>query len=338
MIRTIKNHNDSGKRNGKSIRMMMLMTTLTLTVFFLAPASWAAKTDKKSTSIMGSGKQYTTVVERQTQGNLTTEDFRQVSTLGSQIIGHLNKATDCLEYRDVEKASGNLEKISSLVKIIRDMLPTTTVTTIVKDAKGKEVYRSTDKVQDDLVPIYQKMTAVDVVKPIIDAKSRAAESKGLELADAEFVKTSVLLDLTYVENKIKRAQCLLKKEPEKALDALLLAQLNGIRFSVREEDSSLIKAQRALRLAERMLSEQKMEGAKWNLHLAKLYLDTYATYQGQEKGKEVKNLQKEIEQLMQNLDQKDSASKIRDLWSCVTSWFESRPGQTHQTSQPAKSK
>lgn len=306
-----------------------------LSLLLLSSSSWAAKKDKKNVSTMGSGTRYTTTVERQTEGDLLADDFRQVSTLGSHIINHLNDATGCLEDKNTGKAKVELDKAETLARIIRDMLPTTTVATVVKDASGKEVYNTTEKVQDDLVPIYEQMTAVDVVQPIVDAKKRVAELKGLRLADAEVIQTSVLLDLGYVERKIKRAKSLMTKKPQEALGELVLAQTNGIRFSVTKQDSSLVKAQRALRLAERQVNEKKIEGAEANLRLARFHLETYKSLVGEKRGKEVSRLQKDIDKLFGTLDKKESESKVRGLWGRVTSWFERDPGQSHQTA-PAK--
>lgn len=302
--------------------LAMLLTPLTV---------WAEKSDKKNVSIMGSGALYTTSVERQTGGELSAEDFRQVSTLGSHIISHLNNATEFLEDNNPNKAKIDLDKAELLIKIIRDMLPTTTVVTVVKDAKGKEVYRTKELVQDDLVPIYERMTAIDVVQPIEDAKNREDTLKGLRLADARVIQTSVLLDLRYVERKINRAQRLMGKETLQALDELVLAQTNGIRFSVKKQDSSLVKAQRALRLAERMVNEKKIEGAEANLRLAKIHLDTYKTLVDKDREKKVDTLQKDIDELFGTLEQKESESKVRGLWSRVTNWFSREPGQSHQT-------
>jgi len=285
---------------------------------------------------MGSGVQYTTTVERRTEGELSADDFRQVTTLGPHIIGHLNGAVSYLEDKNTGKAQEELDKAEALARVIRDMLPVTTVTTVVKNVKGKEVYRTTVQVQDDYIPIYEQMTALDVVQPIVDAKKRVAELKGLRLADAEVIQTSVLLDLGYVERKMKRAQSLISKEPEKAREELVLAQTNGSRFSVIKQDSSLIKAQRALRLAERMVNENRVEGAESNLRLARFYLDAYKAVAGVDRGKEVDTLQKDIDRLFGTLDQKESESKVRGLWSRVTNWFEQEPGQSHQTTPTAK--
>lgn len=314
-----------------TILLFTRLLVLLLALFIASSTAWAKKSEEKNISTIGSGAKYTTTVERETKGELSDEDFRQVSTLGSHIIGHLNNATEYLEDNKSEKVKKELGKAGILFKVIRDMLPTTKVTTVVKDSEGKEVYRTDEVVQDDMVPIYEEMIAVDVVQPIEDAKKQSDTLKGLKLADAEVIKTSVLLDLGYVERKINRAQSLMAENNQQALEELVLAQTIGIHFSVNKEDNPLVKAQRALRLAERMVNDKKIEGAESNLRLAKFHLDTYKTLVDKERGKEVDTLQKDIDRLFGTLEEKESESKIRDLWNRMTQWFTRETGQSHKT-------
>jgi hypothetical protein len=331
MEKTVNIQSTPRRLGSETLCSLQQVMILVFTLFFAASTGWGAETNNKSVSTMGSGSKYTTTVERQTEGELSAEDFREVSTLGSHIVGHLNNAIEYLEDKNAEKADKEMEKAQKLSGIIRNMLPTTTVTTVVKDAKGKEVYRTKELVQDDLVPIYEDMIAVDVVQPIENAKKREITLKGLKLADAEVVHSSVLLDLRYVDRKMKRAKSLMATHSQQALEELLLAQTIGTNFSVSEEDSPLVKAQRALSLAERMVSEKKYEGAETNLKLAKLHLDAYKALVGKDRQGEVETIQKDIDRLFGTLEQKDSGSKVRGLWSRVTNWFSHEPGQTHRT-------
>jgi predicted negative regulator of RcsB-dependent stress response len=332
MEKSMHTKNSSRWPRAEAVFSLHRVMIIVFTLFFAASTGWAAETDSKNVSTMGSGTQYTTTVERQTEGKLSAEDFRQVSALGSHIIGHLNNATEYLEDSKSEEANKELDNAAKLSGIIRNMLPTTTVTTVVKDAKGNEVYRTKELVQDDLVPIYEDMVAVDVLQPIENAKKKEVTLKGVKLADAEVVNTSVLLDLKYVDRKIKRAKSLMAElKHHQALEELLLAQTIGTKFSVSEEDSPLVKAQRALTLAEKMVSEKKFEAAEANLKLAKFDLDAYKTLVGKERQGKVETMQKDIDRLFGTLEQKDSESKVRDLWSRVTNWFAHEPGKTHQT-------
>jgi hypothetical protein len=204
----------------------------------------------------------------------------------------------------------------------------TTVTTVVKDARGKEVYRDVDRVQDDRIALYSGMIAMEVVEPIIDAKENAAALKGLRLADANVIHTSVLADLSYIERKLNRAATLLD-EPDEALVQLSLAQTRGVQLVVNQADDPLVEVQHALRLAERMVEEGKHEAAQDNLRLAQIQLGTYRALLGKEAAKAVKALEDDITALMTKTEEKDAAAKIREFWERAISWFREEPGQAH---------
>jgi len=323
----------------KTIRLgykttIQLMIATAIVALMLLPASTAigdSETPEKHESTIGSGVLYKTTVHRKTEGELSAEDFHQVSTLGSQIVQHLNAAVAHLDGYNQEDAKTELNQSERLISIICDMLPLTIVTTVTKNAEGKEVYRNDNRIQDNLIPVYEMMTSVDVVAPIIDAKKEEVSLKGLRLSDAEILHTSVLLDLGYVDRKIKRALKLLAKEPAEAQRELALAQTVGIQFSVEKKDSSLVKAQRALRLAERMLNEKKIEGAEENLRLAKIHFEAYRSLVGKSRKDEVDTMQKDIDRLLGELKKEGSASTVRKLWDRATGWLTRQSGEAHQT-------
>ena len=145
-----------------------------------------------TTGTYGSGKNYKTTVERQSEGELSAEDLHQASLLSSQLLTHLNAAaTHCIDGKG-DSAKPEIEKAQSLAGIVRKLLPTTTVTTVVKDAQGKEVYRDVQKVQEDQIPIFSGEIAVEVVEPLVEAKKDQAALKGLKLADADIIHTAML--------------------------------------------------------------------------------------------------------------------------------------------------
>ena len=296
----------------------------------------AESTANVSTNTYGSGKQYKTTVERQSQGELSAEDLHQASLLTSQLLMHLNEAAQRFSDGRADSARPEIEKAQSLVKVVRNLLPVTVVTTTVKDTQGKEIYHNTQRVTDDQIPIHQGDIAVEVVEPIVEAKKDEAALKGLKLADAELIHTAVLVDLGFVERKLRRAVELIAK-PQDAAAELAQAQTQGIRFYARKEDSPLVDVQHALRLAERMAREKKFEGAKANLQLAKLQLETYRGLMDDTAAKPVGDLEKEIQKLAGEVQSPGAADKIRGVWDKVTGLFKREPGQAKQTtSTPQK--
>lgn len=328
---------------------MIALVTLFLSGGAIALAAEAAKPAQQprdeSKILTGSGKGYQTTVERQTAGELTAQDLNQASLLASRIVKHLNEAVQGLNDQNTEGAKAEIEKAQKLVKVVRDLLPITTATTIVKDAAGKEVYRDVDKVQDDRIPLYSGMLAMEVVEPIVDAQAKDAALKGLRLADANVIHTAILADLGYIERKLNRAAALLDK-PSDALAQLTLAQTHGIEMVVNQADSPLVQVQHALRLAERMVDEGKYEAARENLKFAQVQLGTYRALLGQEAGQVVKQLEDDITALMSKTEGKGAAEKIRGFWERAVKLFREEPGQAHtvnaaptvQTNQPAAKK
>lgn len=290
----------------------------------------AESTANVSTNAYGSGKQYKTTVERQTLGDLSAEDLNQASLLTSQLLTHVDKAAQQLADARSDSARSEIEKAQALVKVVRALLPSTIVTTTVRDAQGKEVYRNEQRVQDDQIPIYSGAVAMEVVEPIIEAKKDEAALKGVRLADAELIHTAVLVDVNYVERKLTRATELLAK-PQEAATELAQIQTAGVRFYAHKEDSPLVAVQHALRLAERQAREKKYEGAKLNLQTAKLQLEAYRALVGMGAGVPASNLENEIQKLSGELQTPGAADKIRGMWDKVAGWFKRESGQAHQT-------
>ena len=296
----------------------------------------AEQASSPTTGTYGSGKNYKTTVERQSEGELSAEDLHQASLLTSQLLKHLNAAAlDCIDGKG-DSAKPEIEKAQSLAGIVRKLLPTTTVTTIVKDAQDKEVYRDVQKIQDDQIPIFSGDIAVEVVEPLVEAKRDQAALKGLKLADVDVVHTAVLADLGYIERKLARAAQLLDK-PADAAAQLALAQDTGIRFVTHKEDSPLVEVQHALRLAERMVQEKKYDGAKANLQAAKLRLEAYRGLVGADEAKLATDLEKEIERVSGEIEKPGVAARIRGMWDKATSWFKEEAGEARETA-PAEKK
>ena len=283
-----------------------------------------------ASSTVGSGERYRTIVERRSEGELSADDLRQASLLSSQVLLHLRDASLLLTDDQGDMARPELEKAQALVRVVRELLPVTTVTTMVKNVEGQEVYRSERKVQDDQIPIYERAGALEVVEPIIEASEKEAALKGLKLADADLIHTMVLMDLSFIERKIKRALELTAK-PEDAAMELLSAQTRGVRFVAHKEDGPLLNVQHALRLAERMVQEKKFEGARANLETAKLGLEAYRALVGEAAVDSVADLEQEIQKLSTDLKRAGTAEKIAGFWDTVVGWFQRETGQAHQT-------
>ena len=291
----------------------------------------AEPTANVSTNTYGSGKQYTTTVERHNEGDLSAADLGQASVLTSQLLTHVNQAAQQLADARTDGARAEVEKAQTLVKVVRGLLPTTVVTTTVKDAQGREIYRDEKRVQEDQIPVFSGAVAMEVVQPIIEARKDEAALKGVQLANASLIHTAVLVDLNYAERKLKRAAELIAKPQEAAAELALIAT-EGVHFYEHKEDSPLVDVQHALRLAERMVQDKKYEAAQANLQTAKLQLEAYRAVVGASSGQSVADLEKDLQKLSGEIQNPGAAAKIGTMWDKVSSWFQRESGQAHQTS------
>ena len=295
----------------------------------------AEQATSPTTVTYGSGNNYKTTIEWRSEGGLSAEDLHQASLLSSQMLVHLNAATQLCVDGAGDSAKPDIEKAQSLAGVVRKLLPSTTVTTVVKDAQGKEVYRDVQKVQEDQIPIFYGSVAVEVIEPLVEAKKDQAALKGLKLADADIIHTAMLADLGYIERKLASAARLLNK-PRDAAIQLALAQTDGIRLALHKEDSPLVEVQHALRLAERMAQEKKYEGAKANLQVVKLRLEAYRGLIGTNDPQPAADLEKEVEKVSAEIEKPGAAEKIRGLWEKATGLFKKESGQARETAPTEK--
>ena len=222
--------------------------------------------------------------------------LHQASLLSAQVLLHLNEAAQHLTDSRTDGARPELEQAVALAKVVRSLLPVTVATTTVRDAQGKEVYRNVQRIQDDLIPIFAEDMVVKLVEPVLESKRGEEAIKGLRLADADLIRKSVLVDLSYVERKLKRASELLGK-PQEALAELVLAQASGVHFHTHKADVPLMDVQVALSLAERMVDQKQYGAAKDNLLVAKQRLEAFRQLMGKNATAAVVELEKEIERL-----------------------------------------
>lgn len=282
-------------------------------LFAYAPPTYADHHATNAfTQSFGTGKQFKSTIERQTEGTLSAEDLHQASLLASQLLHHMNEAAQHLAASRAEAAKPHVAKAESLAKVVRGLLPVTTTSTTVKDTQGKEVYRYSQRVQDDLIPIFAEDMTIKLVEPVIEAKSGEASLEGLRLANADVIRKSVLVDLGYIERKLKRASELMTK-PQDAFAELALAQAIGVHFHAHKEDAPLMDVQYALALAERMIGQKNYEAAKDNLQVAKQRLEAYRQLMGKNASKAVTDLEKEIEKISGQLRDADAANLLRHV-------------------------
>ena len=323
----------SQKDSKRISRQICMLFTVLLTMVLAAPMAWGAEEQKNEVATSaGSGEKYKTTVTRQTKGQISSEDSRQVSLLASQVLMHVNKAEQSIELGNSDSAKAEIKDAKDLIDITHELLPMNLVTTTVKDAKGTEVYKDTETTQNDVVPLYRDIAAVDVSADIINVKK--AQLEGREFLGRVSLNMTMLADLGYIEQKVQHAlQLIDNNQSDEAREQLLLAESHGVDVRFSETESPLVDAQKALSLAEQMVHEKKYGAATANLNLAKIRLQEYAELAGTPKADEARQLREEIDKLAGKTSAKGSAGKIHALWHKTTGMLERHPSQARATVQ-----
>jgi hypothetical protein len=315
--------------------IVVLPALLAAALAYQPNASAATKEPQIDRSITGSGSKYMTEVLRKTTGELTNSDLRQVSLLTGQVLNHVSTAMQKLEARNTAAAKAELENAQTLIGIVRDMLPVTEVTTIVRNVAGNEMYRSTELVQDDLIELYDQVAVVDVLDNILNAKKASAEEP--EYLGSVELYTSVLADLGYIERKIE-ASMKEMDHPNEALEELRLAEVNGVDMQISEAESPLLEARRALELAEVQVLQGSFDVARDNLNRAKAMLQEYEALHGSTNALAVDEITDQIDILSKDIHKEGAAEIIRECWNKTVKLFEHHNPNMAQSTQASTAK
>jgi len=277
---------------------------------------------------------YRTEVRSETEGTLGQEDRRQVSLLAAQVFQHVDEARKALDADDVKQARNEVDKGRSAIRAIRALLPRTTVHTRTTAPDGTVMYEDERRVQEDRVPMFEGMLHVRTMAPLVAAKRDAAEVAGVQLVEASLLSTEVTVDLDVVEAQLARAAKALDGEKSReAAEALAAAQVRGVDFDYRKEDTPLAEARDALWLAKRAVEENNAVQARANLEVARLRLKIYREILPEDRRQEVDQLMGEVAQLEAKLrqegtrtasqaEQSSRGNAVSRWWDQVNDWFQ----------------
>lgn len=295
--------------------------------------SAADKEDSPVVRTFGSQGGYRTEVTSETKGKLNQEDRRQVSLLVAQVFQHVDEARRALDADDSDRANREVNKGREAIKAVRALLPTTTVHTQTTGPGGKVIYDDTRAVQENRIPLYEGMLHARTLAPILAAQRDSVEVAGVRVVESEAISTEVTVDLNRVEAQVaKAAKALEGKKWDDASEALAVAQIQGVDFRFRKEDTPLAEARDAIWLAKRALEENNATQARANLDVARQRLEIFRQVLPDDQRKVVTQLMSEVNQLDANLRQEttqpaDRAERTRQgnsvarWWDQVNGWF-----------------
>lgn len=269
---------------------------------------------------------------------LTEEESQEVSFTAGRLLKHVAQARLATSLKEKNKAVANVDQALKLVAIIDQVLPHYSMKTQIK--AGEHEYNDVEDVTPRYITVFDELSKVDLLAPVAQAKEEAKEKDAQPkkmaapvVSQAELSYTTVRLDLPYTRQMLAQAKAsLADNKVEDAGSALLAIQSQGVLVEFAEIDLPLEQAADNLKLAEEELLEGRRDAATTALHAAQDELERYKDQSGDNRAKEVKELQEEIEKLATEMNQgelskqdsKKHASKAAELWQRMTKWFKKR--------------
>ncbi len=290
----------------------------------------------------GGMRGYRTEVTSEAKGSCNADDRRQVAVLAAHVFQHIDEARRALDSDDLKKAQREIEQGEKAVSAIRALLPKTMVYTKTTAPDGNVIYEDSREVQEDRVPLFEGMLSAQTLAPIVAAKHEAAKGnsnntagiEGIRLVNSETINTQVIADVHFIEAQLARvAKALNQNKPEEAARALAVAQVRGVEFRFRKEDTPLAQARDAMWLAKRSIEENNATQAEANLRVAKQSLRIYTQILPKERRNDVDKMIKEVNELETKLHQETPQNpstppeRIRQgetttqWWDRINEWF-----------------
>jgi len=236
-----------------------------------------------------------TEIKREGFGNpLSSEDQHELSLLGAHLLGQIQQARIALDGNASDIATTSVKKSLQLVGIIRRVLPKTHVTTTVHDKGGKVLYEDAQDVQMEKFIVYHMLSEVDKSHLIDTDKRQGERAGGVQYEGSKLIDMDVVLDIGYVERRLREAERALPAKPEIAFRVLSDAQTRGTELTAAEFESPLFDAQEAVKYAHEAAERKEYKAAQSNLKIAREYIAMYRDLVPPGKHDEIDKLTAEI--------------------------------------------
>lgn len=259
--------------------------------------------------------QYQVDLKREAGTPLSPEKFYEVVFFTARTVFHTLEAVRALEADDAQTAVDESGKARALIAVVGGMLPTAKIDMRIKDDKGNVVYEDERRVQAREIPIYQGMTNVQVVQPIIKFKKRQALIKGYETVNDVEVYSQVWVDIEYLDDWLVVAQGYLgTNKIDEAYGALTEALFVGVRVEYAEVAREYADAVRNLVLAASQADAGDVREAVKSLKKARNSFTKYAKNESLEDDPDILDFLKEIKTLEDEMRSTVKPGKIRALW------------------------
>jgi hypothetical protein len=259
---------------------------------------------------------------------LTPAERRAMSLAAGRILRHAYLARQAVAEEDGQRAESEVDQGLKLVQIIEKVQPKYKVTAEIK--AGDLSYSADEVVAPPLVPIYDEVGEVELLAPVVAAKKEQQVGREDVVEDVSVEHTALSLNLAFAKAGLTQAKKALRDSDLKRADAALAVVQRSAVFEIDALDVPLATARENLFTAKLRVGRGDSEGAKEALDAASKALDGYAELAGDERSKEVRQLQSEISKLSSDLASgggkasatADVEEKILSWWDRVVQWWE----------------
>jgi putative membrane protein len=224
--------------------------------------------------------------------SISPEDRAKVSSIGLKVLAHVSEAQKDIQAKNVDAAKKELAQAVTLVKLLKDVLPTVKVIDHIWVTKTNLSYLNTTEVQQDLVSIVASIDQLYVVLPVGKAKEHAKRAKDiltkekqkgaskakeeLEAAEEALDFNEVDLSVSYTSRLVKVAQSDLEKGKTKEANAALNSVADGLLFFDTTVINPAEMAARNVWIAGQDFAAKDDKAAKTRLKMAKTALQDVA--------------------------------------------------------------
>jgi hypothetical protein len=220
---------------------------------------------------------------------ISPEDQAKVSGIAVKILGHVSKAKEDIQAKNVDAAKKELTKAGELLAILKEVLPTTKIIDHIWDAKTGLSVLSTADVQQDLVTLSASIDQLYDVLPEGKAKEHAKKAKDtlakdkqkgapkakeeLDLVEEAIDFREVDLSVSYTSRLVKVAQADLANGKTKEASDALTSVADGVLVLDTAVIDPVDVAVRRIWLATQDYTGKDHKAAKTRLEKAKTALE-----------------------------------------------------------------
>ncbi len=292
------------------MKASMKQKVLIAVVAGLLAAGPVAAKDTEKTTDSGVVEEISVVPAR-----VVTPDQQQVlANAAANILRQIASARGAIHDKKPEAAKEDLQKVDSLIKIIKAGRPVAKVKDHIWVAKKHLDYENTQEVAADLIPIYSDFIDIEDFIPVEQARKdldKAGESlkKGdkkaakeqLAAVDEAMVYTEIDLPLSNTERQVELARGFLDQDKLQEADNALKAAEDGVQLLSMGVESPLVKAHHSLLQATENYTAKKYDAAKADLKKAGSWIERAGKSGDKKIRQEAAKLEKSLEHLEDKL-------------------------------------